>query len=177
MKIENGLRLIKEKRYSFTTKATIQNVCKAIKRIPEYKTGMSVLNPKVYKIKSELSICAEEYPKEAVRSGDLSLYHVKEEIQKAINLLDGYKERSIGWGPERHVYDKSEFVPYPTINSKKDNPVIGDERAFVYVKNMEIGNSEQVFLKLFLKSSMMFAFTIPIMQMLTWEISSAVPRK
>ena len=72
------------------------------------------------------------------------MYHVKEEIQKAINLLDGYKERSIGWGPERHVYDKSEFVPYPTINSKKDNPVIGDERAFVYVKkhgDREFGTS------------------------------------
>lgn len=134
MKAEYALSLIKERGYTFVTKTLADMACKAIRNLLKNNEGRAILKKNAGRIKDELTLCLTEYPKEAVRSGDASLYAIKDEMTSIINAINDCKESTLGWGPERHMYDKSEFVPYPTINSKKDNPTLGDERAFIHFK-------------------------------------------
>ena len=42
-------------------------------------------------------------------------------------------EVKIGWGPERELFTMESPATYPVFNSIKNNPVIGDERDFVRI--------------------------------------------
>ncbi len=134
MKVEYLLLHIRKKDYSFTTNPLALKVCNSIRKLLITNDGKSLLKRKASIIKEELSLCKKKYADESIRSGDTSLYQTIQAINAITDLIGDCKESTMGWGPERHMYDKLEFVPYPTINSRKDNPVLGDERAFVHFK-------------------------------------------
>ncbi|MBR0341437.1 MAG: hypothetical protein IJH64_04225, partial [Oscillospiraceae bacterium] len=134
LKIMSALKTIKERDYSFTTRNLIFSVCSQLKKMIQTEAGKEYLLQYREMIRAQLLECSNRYSREAIRSGDLSLHEAKETISSIIEKLDKCKLRTLGWGPERHVFDKSEFVSYPAINSAKDNPKYGDERAFIYTK-------------------------------------------
>lgn len=134
MKVENDLSQIKKSGYSFTTKKRIYRISKIIKALSQSYEGKEIIEKKSEQLINEMLLCNKYYSKEAVRSGDTSLFAAIELIQSIIEIIKSCHISTSGWGPKRHVYDNSEYVPYPTFNSKKDNKVLGDERAFVFIR-------------------------------------------
>ena len=55
------------------------------------------------------------------------------------NIKNQTNETGYGWGPERKIYTKKNPADIFTFNSNIDNPVIGDERRFIRVKNVNSG--------------------------------------
>ncbi|MBT2515673.1 hypothetical protein [Arthrobacter sp. ISL-30] len=45
------------------------------------------------------------------------------------------KALSVGWGPERPIYNEEATPNYPVFNSVRDNPDLGDERSFYAIKD------------------------------------------
>ena len=55
------------------------------------------------------------------------------------NIKNQTEQKGYGWGPERTIYTREKPADILTFNSNIDNPVIGDERRFVRVKNVRSG--------------------------------------
>ena len=47
---------------------------------------------------------------------------------------------ALAWGPDRPVFSGNTPATYPVFNSMTDNPVVGDERNFVRVREAGVGN-------------------------------------
>lgn len=134
VKIENDLIQIRKQNYTTDLKDSIQKICDEIKDLLNYENASNLLRQKLEFIQNELRICHKEYSSHTDVSENSSLYCVIEEIESVIDMITNPRESTYGWGPERRMYDNADFITYPTINSNKDNLVIGDERAFVHIK-------------------------------------------
>ena len=135
LKIENELDMIKERKYSFTTKSMALDICSSIEKLIETEEGKLCLLPRVDRIKKKLMPCIGQYHDEAIRSGDIYLFETIKTINSVVDKLNTIQVKTWGWGPQRSLYISSEFVPYQTFNSFKNGGFqIKDERGFVKVK-------------------------------------------
>lgn len=140
MKIEHELKEIEKLEYSFTTKSRVVSIQKLISEIVKSEEATKCLLTKKELILDGLNRCTKEYPKEAVRSGDISLYQIVEQIKEiiktvtALKVLSNDKNDSYGWGPDRSFFDNNFFIAYPLINTKsKSFDGLSDQRCFVHI--------------------------------------------
>ena len=98
--------------------------------------GKRCLLKRVGRIREDLEICANEYPKEAMRSGDNSLFSLKQTINAVLDELNDCRIKTRSYGPRRDIYDASRFLVFPIFNSKDKEGQFRDERHFVQIKNI-----------------------------------------
>lgn len=137
LKVENDLERIIAKNCSISTKKAIINICSCLRQMTKNNDGIRFLKRRIERIRDGLLCCADAYAVEAVRSGDNSLFEVKNAIISVLKQVDSCKECIVlqEWTPKRQCLDKATFLTYPTFNSSRSNDCsLVDERAFVEIK-------------------------------------------
>jgi len=89
-KVENALKNIKEKKYSFTTKDRAVYSCELINKVLVSNEAKDLMIRKGRRICEELNNCKKEYSSEAIRSGDTSLYMIIKQISEVIEQVETY---------------------------------------------------------------------------------------